>query len=73
MADEKVCIGPPSVRESYLNMEKIINAVKTTGAQAVHPGYGFLSENSEFVNTLVSIQNYETRAKIKKYKIFLMI
>ncbi|XP_044728177.1 propionyl-CoA carboxylase alpha chain, mitochondrial-like isoform X2 [Chrysoperla carnea] len=52
MADEKVCVGPPPVRESYLNMEKILNAVKTTGAQAVHPGYGFLSENSEFVNTL---------------------
>ncbi|CAM3747339.1 propionyl-CoA carboxylase alpha chain [Polynucleobacter brandtiae] len=48
MADESVCIGPAPSRESYLVMDRIIRACKDTGAQAVHPGYGFLSENEEF-------------------------
>ncbi|ODU08943.1 MAG: acetyl/propionyl-CoA carboxylase subuit alpha [Rubrivivax sp. SCN 71-131] len=48
LADEAVCIGPAASRESYLVAEKIIEACKTTGAQAVHPGYGFLSENEDF-------------------------
>src|SRR2546423_11987409 len=48
LADEAVHIGPPPSRESYLQMDKIIAACKQTGAQAVHPGYGFLSENEAF-------------------------
>ena len=48
LADEAVFIGPAPSRESYLVMDKIIAACKQTGAQAVHPGYGFLSENAEF-------------------------
>ncbi len=48
LADESVCIGPPPSRESYLVADKIIAAAKSTGAQAIHPGYGFLSENEEF-------------------------
>ena len=48
LADEAVCIGAPPSRESYLLADKIIAACKQTGAQAVHPGYGFLSENEEF-------------------------
>ena len=48
IADEAICIGPPPSRESYLQMDRIIAACKETGAQAVHPGYGFLSENEEF-------------------------
>ena len=48
LADEAVFIGPAASRESYLVMDKIIAACKETGAQAVHPGYGFLSENEEF-------------------------
>ena len=48
LADEAVCIGPPPSRESYLQMDRIIEACKQTGAQAVHPGYGFLSENEIF-------------------------
>uniref|UniRef100_A0A5S6QWR6 Uncharacterized protein n=1 Tax=Trichuris muris TaxID=70415 RepID=A0A5S6QWR6_TRIMR len=52
MADEAVCIGPAPTRDSYLRMDKILEAVKSTGAQAVHPGYGFLSENTEFARML---------------------
>src|SRR3954467_9183644 len=48
LADESVCIGPPASRESYLAAEKLIAACKSTGGEAVHPGYGFLSENEEF-------------------------
>lgn len=47
-ADEAICIGPASAAESYLNIGKIIAAAKETGAQAIHPGYGFLSENPDF-------------------------
>ncbi len=47
-ADESVCIGPPSPKESYLNMHAILSAAEVTGADAVHPGYGFLSENAQF-------------------------
>jgi geranyl-CoA carboxylase alpha subunit len=47
-ADESVCIGPAQVNQSYLVIDKIIDACKKTGADAVHPGYGFLSENTEF-------------------------
>ncbi len=52
MADESVCIGPPPSKESYLVIDKIIDACKQTGAEAVHPGYGFLSENEEFSRRL---------------------
>ena len=48
LADESVCIGPPAARESYLNMASIISAASVTGADAIHPGYGFLSENASF-------------------------
>lgn len=47
-ADEDVCIGPPQARESYLNIPRIIAAAEITGADAIHPGYGFLAENAEF-------------------------
>ena len=49
MADEAICIGPPPGTDSYLNMASIIAACEVTGAQAIHPGYGFLSENANFV------------------------
>src|SRR5579885_215822 len=48
LADEAVCIGPAPSRQSYLAIDNIIAACKQTGAEAVHPGYGFLSENAEF-------------------------
>lgn len=52
LADESVCIGPPPARESYLNIPAIISACEITGAEAVHPGYGFLSENAKFAEIL---------------------
>jgi len=47
-ADESICIGPPSARDSYLNMTAVLTAAKATGADAIHPGYGLLSENAQF-------------------------
>src|SRR6202008_2212986 len=52
-ADEAVHIGPSPARESYLVGEKIIAAAKATGAEAIHPGYGFLSENAEFAQAVI--------------------
>jgi propionyl-CoA carboxylase alpha chain len=52
MADKAVLIGPPAAAESYLVMEKIVEACRKTGAQAVHPGYGFLSEREAFPRVL---------------------
>lgn len=52
LADEAVCIGAPAVSESYLNQAKILDAIRLCGAEAVHPGYGFLSENVAFAKAL---------------------
>ena len=52
MADEAVHIGPPPSRDSYLQVDRVIQAAKDTGAQAIHPGYGFLSENAGFVEAV---------------------
>jgi acetyl-CoA carboxylase biotin carboxylase subunit len=52
LADESVCIGPPPARESYLNVPSLLAACEITGADAVHPGYGFLSENARFAEIL---------------------
>ncbi len=52
MADEAICIGPPSSAQSYLSFPAIISACEITGAQAIHPGYGFLSENANFVQVV---------------------
>ena len=49
LADRAVCIGPPSATESYLKIPSVVAAAETTGCEAVHPGYGFLSENPDFV------------------------
>ncbi|ODN05212.1 Propionyl-CoA carboxylase alpha chain, mitochondrial [Orchesella cincta] len=56
MADEAICIGDPPAAQSYLVMDKILDAIKTTGAEAVHPGYGFLSENASFVQKLEELK-----------------
>jgi acetyl-CoA carboxylase biotin carboxylase subunit len=52
MADEAICIGPPASAQSYLSFPNIISACEITGAQAIHPGYGFLSENAAFVQAV---------------------
>src|SRR5437763_770986 len=52
LADEAVCIGPPPARESYLNIPAILSAATITGADAIHPGYGFLSENAHFAEAV---------------------
>ncbi|MGH0157901.1 UNVERIFIED_CONTAM: hypothetical protein FKN15_051633 [Acipenser sinensis] len=54
MADEAVCVGPAPTNKSYLNTDAIMEAIRKTGAQAVHPGYGFLSENKEFARRLAA-------------------
>ncbi len=54
LAEESVCIGPPPARESYLNIPQILAACEITGADAVHPGYGFLSENARFAEILAA-------------------
>jgi len=51
-ADEAYLVGPPPTSKSYLNVPRILEVIKESGAQAVHPGYGFLSENKDFANTL---------------------
>ncbi len=56
LADESVCIGPPSARDSYLNIPSLIAACEISGADAVHPGYGFLSENARFAE-IVELHN----------------
>jgi acetyl-CoA carboxylase, biotin carboxylase subunit len=52
LADESVCIGPPQARDSYLNIPSLLAACEITGADAIHPGYGFLSENARFARNL---------------------
>jgi acetyl-CoA carboxylase biotin carboxylase subunit len=52
LADEAVCIGPPAAKDSYLNIPAIISAAEVTGADAIHPGYGFLSENARFAEII---------------------
>ncbi len=56
LADEAICIGPPSATESYLNIPNIISAAEISGADAIHPGYGFLSENAKFAE-IVELHN----------------
>src|SRR5271168_4890579 len=54
MADEAVLIGPPPAADSYLRVDRIIEACRKTGAEAVHPGYGFLSERAQFATALAA-------------------
>jgi len=64
-ADESILIGPAVASESYLSIEKIIDAVKKTNSDAIHPGYGFLSENSEFVQELSKKESDITSSDIE--------
>ena len=56
LADESVCIGPPPARDSYLNIPALLSACEITGAEAIHPGYGFLAENARFAEILAEHQ-----------------
>ncbi|HEY0219179.1 MAG TPA: biotin carboxylase N-terminal domain-containing protein, partial [Afipia sp.] len=58
LADESVCIGPPAAKDSYLNIPALLAACEITGADAVHPGYGFLSENARFAEILADHNLY---------------
>jgi 3-methylcrotonyl-CoA carboxylase alpha subunit len=53
-ADDAVCIGPALARESYLDMERILSAARDSGVEAIHPGYGFLSENADFAEAVLA-------------------
>ena len=55
LADESVCIGPAPSRDSYLKMSAIISAADITGADAIHPGYGFMAENADFAEVCASV------------------
>ena len=52
-ADQSICIGPPPSKESYLNIPALLSAAEVSGADAIHPGYGFLSENAEFAEMVI--------------------
>src|SRR5499433_2709615 len=54
LADESVCIGPPPPSQSYLHIARLISAAEVTGADAIHPGYGFLAENAHFAEVVAS-------------------
>ena len=63
LADESVCIGPPQGKDSYLNIPAILSAAALTGADAIHPGYGFLSENAQFARM---VEEHGFRAELRK-------
>ena len=67
LADESVCIGPPQAKDSYLNIPSIISACEITGAEAVHPGYGFLSENAKFAEIAGLSKNHLSLAEKPHY------
>lgn len=56
LADEAVCIGPPASSQSYLDVDKVCRAIEETGAEGVHPGYGFLSENAGFAERVAAME-----------------
>jgi 3-methylcrotonyl-CoA carboxylase alpha subunit len=66
LADEAVCIGAPPPRESYLVIDKIIGAALATGAQAIHPGYGFLSENEEFAEACAATASSSSARRCRR-------
>mgnify|MGYP001341146013 CR=1 FL=1 len=66
VADEAVCIGPAPVGESYLVADKIIEAARLSGAEAVHPGYGFLAENAVFAERLAQVERLWTAPRFQR-------
>ena len=70
MADESVCIGPAAGTASYLSMPAIIAACEITGAEAIHPGYGFLSENAEFAEAVENVGKIWVGPKVGQLRLF---
>jgi acetyl-CoA carboxylase biotin carboxylase subunit len=66
LANEAICIGPPSAKDSYLNIPAIISAAEISHADAIHPGYGFLSENAQFAD-IVESHNRLYRPQARAY------
>ena len=66
MADEAVHIGPPPAAESYIVIDKVMQAIKDTGAEAVHPGYGFLSENAKFALPEVKVGFFAAASGVQR-------
>jgi hypothetical protein len=73
MADEAVCIGPAQAKLSYLNEDVILDAIKKTGAEAVHPGYGFLSENTKFAKKLVRYSFSSINKYLYSFRLIIML
>ena len=67
LADEAVCIGPPPATESYLNIPNIISAAEISHADAIHPGYGFLSENAQFAEIVEAPQHHLDRPQARAH------
>ena len=72
LADESICIGKAEAKDSYLNMERILSATIASGADAIHPGFGFLSENSKFAElcekcNIAFIAGNDMKAKLSSY------
>lgn len=68
LADEAVCIGPAPSSESYLSMDRIVSATIITGADAIHPGFGFLSENSRFRRVVRAVQYHIYRTGFQSHR-----
>ena len=73
MADEAICIGPAQAKLSYLNEDVILDAIKKTGAEAVHPGYGFLSENTKFAKKLVRNLLLQINIRLNEFRLIIML
>ena len=67
LADETVCIGPPAAADSYLNIPNIISAAEVVHADAIHPGYGFLSENAQFAEIVEMPQHHLGRPQARAH------
>lgn len=68
LATSSVCIGPAKASDSYLNMQNILSAALNTGCDAIHPGFGFLSENSDFCPSVQSVRTCIYRSGLSGYR-----
>ena len=68
LADEAICIGPAAPKDSYLNMERILSATIASKAQAIHPGFGFLSENAKFAQMCMTLKAHWRRPEKSAFR-----